>query len=52
MKAYQGSEIRNITIAGHGDSGKTSFLAACLFAAGKTSRFTKVDEGTTITDFD
>ncbi len=52
MKAYQSNEIRNITIAGHGDSGKTSFLAACLFTAGKTSRFTKVDEGTTITDFD
>lgn len=52
MKTYRGSEIRNITIAGHGDSGKTSFLAACLFTAGKTSRFTKVDEGTTVTDFD
>ena len=52
MKAYQGNDIRNIGIVGHRDCGKTSALAAFLYTAGVTNRFTRVDEGNTITDFD
>ncbi|MGH6660665.1 MAG: GTP-binding protein, partial [Rhodospirillales bacterium] len=52
MKVYQGKEIRNIGIIGHGDSGKTSLVSAMLYAAGVTSRFGSVDDGTTTTDFD
>ena len=52
MKAYEGSDIRNIGIVGHGDTGKTTVLAGYLYAAGDTSRLTRVDEGTTITDYD
>ena len=52
MKPHETSDIRNVALAGHGHSGKTSLAAAMLFAAGATSRFTRVDEGNTITDFD
>ena len=52
MKTYEGKDIRNVGMVGHGDSGKTSLTSALLFTAGATSRLTKVDEGNTITDFD
>ena len=52
MRVYQGTEIRNVGLVGHGNSGKTSLAAGMLFAAGATNRLTRVDEGTTITDFD
>jgi elongation factor G len=41
-----------VGLAGHGNCGKTTLAAACLFAAGATNRLTRVDEGSTITDFD
>ena len=52
MKIYESKDIRNVGIAGHGHSGKTSLTAAMLFTTGATSRLTRVDEGNTITDFD
>ena len=52
MNAYEGSDVRNIGIVGHGDSGKTTALAGYLYTAGATSRLTRVDEGNTVTDYD
>ena len=52
MKVYQGKDIRNVGVVGHGDSGKTSLVAAFLYAAGLTTRLGSVDDGTTTTDFD
>ncbi len=52
MKVYQSNEIRNIGIVGHGDSGKTSLVAALLYASGMTNRLGSADDGTTTTDFD
>ena len=52
MKVYEGKDIRNVGVVGHGHSGKTSLTAALLFSAGGTNRLTRVDEGNTITDFD
>jgi elongation factor G len=52
VKTYEGKDIRNVGVVGHGDSGKTSLTSALLFTAGATSRLTKVDEGNTVTDFD
>jgi elongation factor G len=52
VKVYAGSEIRNLGLVGHGNSGKTSLTAGFLYATGATSRLTRVDEGNTITDFD
>ena len=52
MKVYETNDIRNVALAGHGHSGKTSLAAGMLFASGATNRLTRVDEGNTITDFD
>ncbi|MBM3747091.1 MAG: elongation factor G [Acidobacteria bacterium] len=52
MKVYEGKDIRNVALIGHGNSGKTSLAAALLYTAGATNRFTSVDEGNTVTDFD
>jgi elongation factor G len=52
VKTYEGKDIRNVGVVGHGDSGKTSLTAGLLFTAGSTNRLLRVDEGNTITDFD
>ncbi len=52
MKVYEGKEIRNVALVGHGHSGKTTLAAGMLYTAGVTNRLTRVDEGNTITDFD
>jgi elongation factor G len=52
MKVYDAASIRNVTIAGHSGAGKTQLAAAILFDAGMVNRFGKVDDGTTVTDFD
>ncbi len=52
MKTYEGKDIRNVGVVGHGDSGKTSLTAGLLFTAGSSNRLLRVDEGNTITDFD
>src|SRR6266508_2376865 len=52
MKIYSTQELRNLGIVGHGDAGKTSLVAAMLFATGSTSRLGRVDEGTAPTDYD
>jgi elongation factor G len=52
VKVYESTDVRNVALVGHGHSGKTSLAAGMLFAAGATSRLTRVDEGNTITDFD
>ncbi len=52
MKIYEGAEIRNVGLIGHGHSGKTTIAAACLYTSGATNRLTRADEGNTITDFD
>ncbi|HLH43024.1 MAG TPA: elongation factor G [Bryobacteraceae bacterium] len=52
MRVYETQDIRNVALAGHGNSGKTSLAAGFLFSAGATNRLTRTDEGNTITDFD
>src|ERR1039457_1103745 len=52
MKAYATQFIRNVGIAGHGDTGKTQLVSSLLFTAGMTSRLGKVAEGNTVTDWD
>jgi len=52
MKVYDAAAIRNVAVVGHGGCGKTQLVSAMLFAAGAVNRLGKVDEGTTITDFD
>src|SRR6266566_374594 len=52
MKVYDAPSIRNVALAGHSASGKTQLTSAILADAGMVNRFGKVDEGTTVTDFD
>ncbi len=46
------NDIRNIVLLGHGGAGKTSLAEAILHKTGAINRLGKVDEKTTICDFD
>ena len=52
MKVYDAASIRNVAFVGHSASGKTQLASAILADAGMINRFGKVDEGTTVTDYD
>ncbi len=52
MKIYEGQNIRNVALVGHGDTGKTQLVSALLFTAGMVNRLGKVDDGTSVTDYD
>ncbi len=52
MKAFTTENIRNLAVIGHGDAGKTQLVSSLLHIAGTTPRWGKVDEGTTVTDYD
>ncbi len=52
MKVYDAATIRNIALVGHTGGGKTQLASAVLADAGMVNRFGKVDDGTTVTDFD
>lgn len=44
--------VRNVALFGHGKCGKTSVAEALLFTAGKTTRLGKVDDGSSVMDFE
>jgi len=51
LKEYLTSEIRNLAILGHASSGKTSLTEAMLHTAGATNRLGRIEDGTTISDY-
>lgn len=46
------AQIRNVVLMSHGGAGKTSLVEAMAFADGAISRQGRVEDGTTIADFD
>jgi elongation factor G len=52
MKVYDAATIRNVALVGHTGAGKTQLTSAILADTGMINRFGKVDDGTTVTDFD
>ena len=52
MKVYDAPSIRNVALVGHSGAGKTQLVSALLFDAGAVNRFGRVDDGTTVTDYD
>jgi elongation factor G len=52
MKVYDAPSIRNVAIVGHGGCGKTQLVSTMLFVSGAVNRLGRVDDGTTVTDFD
>ncbi len=52
MKVYDAQSIRNVALVGHSGAGKTQLVSALLFDAGAVTRLGRVDDGTTVTDYD
>jgi elongation factor G len=52
MKEYTTPFIRNIVLASHSSAGKTMLAEAFLHYSGGTTRLGKIDDGTTVSDFD
>jgi len=52
MKVFEASAIRNVAFVGHSGAGKTQLASALLFDVGAVPRLGKVDEATTVTDYD
>lgn len=52
MKEYSADRIRNVAVASHQGTGKTSLVEAMLFNGGCITRLGKVEEGTTVSDWD
>ena len=52
VKSFDPANIRNIVLVGHGGCGKTSLAEAVLFVTGATNRLGRVDDHTSIMDFE
>jgi len=52
MRGYSTENLRNVVLVSHEGAGKTSFVEAALFDTGVTSRLGRVDDGTTVSDFE
>ena len=52
MKEYKSESIRNITLASHSGAGKSILGEALLFYSGAINRMGKIEDGSTVSDFD
>ena len=46
------ADLRNVAVVGHGDTGKTTLVSACLYTSGMVNRMGLVDQGSATTDYD
>ena len=49
---YKQLKIKNVLVAGHAGSGKTSLVEALLYMNKASDRLGKTDDGNTVTDFE
>src|SRR5512146_1446109 len=52
MKQVEPGQIRNFGTFGHGGEGKTSLSEAILFDTGENTRLGRVDDGSSIMDYE
>ena len=52
MKEYSADSIRNVALVSHSSAGKTMLAEACLHFSGATTRLGKIEDGTTVSDYD
>ncbi len=52
MAVLEPGKIRNVAVAGHRGTGKTSLVEALLFQSGATARLGSIEQGTTVSDWD
>jgi len=52
MNVYTTDKVRNVVLLGHGGCGKTSLVESFAYLSGLTTRLGKVEDGSTISDFD
>jgi elongation factor G len=52
MKEYTSESIRNVVFVSHSSAGKTMLAEACLHVTGGITRLGKIEDGTTVADFD
>lgn len=52
MASYTTAQLRNVVLIGHSSSGKTTLAEAMVFTTGATSRRGRVEDGTTVADWD
>ncbi|MBM3216563.1 elongation factor G [Candidatus Poribacteria bacterium] len=52
MRDYTTDAIRNLCVVAHAGAGKTSLIEAMLYSSGAIARMGRVEDGTTVSDFD